>query len=128
MKYGVIVNYNTMSLKSRTAPSGYRKEQMNSRIDQLTKGLLSLAVILMFTAALVAGQARANLPADAKAAADFGGTTRIGIILDTESLRKIDASLHIVDKILALPIDIEFSINELRIRTGNAAAGGPDDA
>ena len=128
MKYGVIVNYNTMSLKSRTAPSGYRKEQMNSRFDQLTKGLLSLAVILMFTVALVAGQARANLPADATAAANFGGTTRIGIILDTESLQKIDASLHIVEKILALPIDIEFSINELRIRTGNAAAGGPDDA
>ena len=50
---------------------------MNSRFDQLTKGLLSLAVILMFTVALVAGQARANLPADATATPAFGGTTSL---------------------------------------------------
>ena len=35
---------------------------MQSRIDQITKGLISLTVMLMFTVALIAGQARANLP------------------------------------------------------------------
>jgi len=128
MKYGVIVNYNTRSLKSRTAPVRCRKKQMNSRFDQLAKGMLSLAVILMFTVALIAGQARATLPADAAPLPDFGNTTRTGIIIDQEPLRKIDSLPHIVDSILALPIDVEFSIHELRRRAGNGDGGRSGDS
>ncbi len=101
---------------------------MNSRFDQLTKALLSLAVILMFTVALIAGQARANLPAEVSTTADFSLATRVSIILDTESLQKIDSLLHVVDTILALPIDMELSINELTLRTGNAENTELDDS
>ena len=102
---------------------------MNSHFDQLTKGLISLTVMLMFTIALIAGQARANLPAAATAAPDSGLATRMSIILDTELLRQIDwLPPHVVDTIFALPIDIEFSIKELRLRSGNAEDAGSDDS
>ena len=101
---------------------------MNSRFDHLTKGLLSLAVIIMFTVALIAGQARANLPAEVSTTADFGLETRTSILLDAESLRKIRSLSYAVDTILALPIDIELSILEQTIRMGTADDAGPDDA
>jgi hypothetical protein len=93
---------------------------MNSRFDQLIKGLLSLAVILMFTAALIAGQAHANLPVQAKATAEFGDPARTGIILNTEFLRKIESMPHLIDTILALPASIGFCIDELTPGSGDA--------
>ena len=118
--FDVIVNYNTMSLRSRAAPRRFRKQQMNSRFDQLIKGLLSLAVILMFTAALIAGQANANLPVQAKATAEFGDPARTGIILNTEFLRKIESMPHLIDTILALLASIGFCIDELTPGSGDS--------
>ena len=96
---------------------------MNIRFDQLTKGLLSLAVILMFTIALIADQARANLPEEAKAAPEFDLARHVSVVLDPESLRKIDSLPHVVDTILALPIEIE-----LTLRTGAADDAGSDQS
>jgi hypothetical protein len=96
---------------------------MNSRFDIPTKGLISLAVMLMFTVALIAGQARANLPAEAAANADFARATQVSIALDTEALQMIDALTHVIDTVLALPIDIE-----LTLRKGSAEDAGSDDA
>ncbi len=101
---------------------------MNSRFDQFTKALLSLAVILMFTIALIAGQARANLPAEVSANSDFGSATRMSIILDQESLQYIQSLPYVVDTMLALPIDIELSIGELTLRAGKAKVGESDDS
>jgi len=101
---------------------------MNSRFDHLTKGLLSLAVIIMFTVALIAGQARANLQAEVSTTADFGLETRTSILLDAESLRKIRSLSYAIDTILALPIDIELSILEQTIRMGTADDTGSDDS
>ena len=101
---------------------------MNSRYDHLTKGLLSLAVIIMFTVALIAGQARANLPAEVSTTANFGLETRTSILLDAEPLRKIRSLSYAVDIILALPIDIELNIHEHTIRMGTTDDAGPDDA
>jgi len=101
---------------------------MNSRIDQLTKGLLSLALIIMFTAALIAGQARANLPAEVSPSIDFALATRISVILDSESLQTIRLLPHAIDTILALPIDIELRIYERSLRSGNAENAGSDDS
>jgi len=128
MKFGVIVNYNTKSPKSRTALKKAPKEHMNIRFDQLTKVLLSLSVMLMFTVALIAGQARANLPAELSTARNFALVTRMNITLDTASLQKIDSLLHVVDAVLALPIDIELGLDELALRTGKAKHAGSDDA
>ena len=101
---------------------------MNSRFDHLTKGLLSLAVIIMFTVALIAGQARANLPAEVSTTADFDLETRTSILFDAESLRKIRSLSYAVDTILALPIDIKLSILEQTIRMGTADDAGTDDS
>ncbi len=128
MNFSVIVNYNTTSLKPRATPEKVLQQQMNSRFDPLAKGLLSLAVILMFTIALIAGQARANLPAEASATSDFGLSTRMSVILDSESLSKIRSLPYAIDIILALPIDIELSIDELTLGRGNAEDAGPDDS
>ncbi len=101
---------------------------MNSRFDHLTKGLLSLAVIIMFTVALIAGQARANLPAEVSTTAEFGLETRTSILLDAESLRKIRSLAYAVDTILALPIVIELGIHERSTQAGTADDAGSDDA
>ena len=101
---------------------------MNSRFDHLTKALLSLAVIIMFTVALIAGQARANLTAEVSTTADYGLVTQMSILLDAESLRKIRSLSYAVDTILALPIDIELSIHGRTIRMGIADDAGSDDS
>ena len=94
---------------------------MNSRFDEITKGLLSLAVILMFTVALIAGQARANLPAEVSRTPEFSLTTELNIILDAETLQKIEALPHVVDAILALPVEIDVTF-----RGGKSSAAGSD--
>ena len=101
---------------------------MHNRFDQLTKGLLSLAVIIMFTVALIAGQARGNLTAEVSPTSDFALATRVSVILDSESLQKIRLLPHAIDIVLALPIDIELSIHERSPRTGNAKNAEFDDS
>ena len=128
MNFSVIVNYNTTSLEPRNGPGRAPKEQMNSRFDHLTKGLLSLAVMLMFTIALIAGQARANLPAEVSASSDFSSATRLSIVLEHGSLQHLESLPYVIDTMLALPIDIELGIGELTLRPGNAEVGGSDDS
>ena len=126
MKFSVIVNYNTMSPSRGQRLPLALKEKMNSHIDQLTKGLLSLVLIIMFTAALVAGQARANLTAEVSPGSDIALATRMRVILDSESLQKILWLPRAIDTILALPTDIEPRIYERSLRTGNAENAGSD--
>ena len=94
---------------------------MNSRFDEITKGLLSLAVILMFTVALIAGQARANLSAKVSRTPEFSLATELNIILDAETLQKIEARPHVVDAILALPVEIDVTF-----RGGKSSAPSSD--
>jgi len=126
MKFSVIVNYNTTSPSRGQRFSLAPKEKMNIHIDQLTKGLVSLTLMIMFTAALIAGQARANLTAEVSPTSDFTLATRMSVILDSESLQKIRLLPHAIDTILALPIDIELGIYERSLRTGNAENAGSD--
>ena len=126
MKFSVIVNYNTTSPSRGQRFTLALKEKMNSRIDQLTKGLLSLVLMIMFTAALIAGQARANLTAEVSPSSDFALATRMSVILDSESLQKIRLLPHVIDTMLALPIDIELRIYERSLRTGNTENAGSD--
>ena len=52
----------------------------------------------------------------------------MSIVLDSESLQKIDSLLDVVDTILALPIEIEMSIDELTLRSGAVEDSGADDS
>ncbi|NIV18949.1 MAG: hypothetical protein GWN47_11350 [Woeseiaceae bacterium] len=101
---------------------------MNSRIDQITKGLISLAVMLMFTVAFIAGQARANLPANELTIDDSAQRSDIGIMLDAESLRKLHSLTHLVETALALPIDIEILLNDLAPHNDSSDRTGSDES
>jgi hypothetical protein len=92
---------------------------MSNRFDPLTKGLISVAVILMFAAALVAGQARANLT-DEAAAADFVEHSRTGILLSADILRKIESLPAIVGAAFVLPGEMDLCIDALRPGTSGA--------
>lgn len=96
---------------------------MNSRFDEITKGLLSLAVMLMLTVALVAGQARANLPVEAPVAPEFNLGTELNIAIDAEMLRKIEALPQVVDSILTLPVEIDVTF-----RGSNSSADTSDQS
>jgi hypothetical protein len=109
-------------------PEKAPKKHMNCRPDLHLKGIISLTVILMFTVALIAGQARANLPAEASASSDFNHAGQMNIVLDAKSLQKIDALPHVINTILALPIDIELRINGRLLRTDVEEDAGSDDA
>ncbi len=100
---------------------------MDNRIDQITKGLISLTVMLMFTVAFVAGQARANLQADAWETEEIAPGYEMSVILGTESLRKLESLSQLVDSVVSLPIVIEFGMHELSIRTDTADQASSDD-
>ena len=66
-----------------------------------------MSVLVLFTVALVAGQARANLPNEIKAAPITAITTSVNIVLNTDALQKLEALPLFVDTLLALPTEIK---------------------
>lgn len=101
---------------------------MNSRIDQITKGLISVAVMLMFTVALIAGQARANLQANASAIDEIEAGPEMSVILDAETLRKLESLSHLVDVLIALPIDTDLGIDDLSLPTDTEEQAGVEES
>lgn len=91
---------------------------MNSRIDQITKGLISLAIMLMFAVAFVAGQARANLPPGESVIDDRAQEYKLSILLDAQSV--------LIDTLRALPIDVDFRIDGLSLRNDHPDAAGSE--
>jgi hypothetical protein len=84
---------------------------MKKQFIQLTSGWIPVSVLLLFTVALVAGQARANLPNEIKAAPMPVVTTSINIVLSSGVSKKLEALPLVVDTLLALPSDIELGID-----------------
>ena len=84
----------------------------------------------MFTAALIAGQARANLPASESVETEFGPATEISINLDARTWRQLESlPLPVVlDALRALPIDIEFGADEVLLSIGSDSDADADDA
>jgi hypothetical protein len=95
---------------------------MNKHFIQVTNGMVPVVVLLLFVVALVAGQARANLPHQVTAAAPtLSADTKI--ILNVQMLRKIESLPQIVDSLLTLPADIEAAIGTLPLPSTNDADG-----
>jgi hypothetical protein len=88
---------------------------MNKHFIQVTNGLVPVAVLLLLVIALVAGQARANLPHHVTAAAVPTLSAQTSVILNGEMLRKIESLPQIVDTLLALPADIELTISTFTV-------------
>lgn len=76
---------------------------MNKNFIQVTNGLLPITMLILLMAALVVGQSRANLPAEATAVAEPFVTLSSDAIVSQEMLRKIEALPGIVDTLLMLP-------------------------
>lgn len=96
---------------------------MNKHFIQVTNGLVPVVVLLLFVVALVAGQARANLPHQVTASAAPTLSADTKIILNAQMLRKIESLPQIVDSLLTLPADIESAIGTLPLPSTNAVDG-----
>ena len=81
---------------------------MKKQFIRLTSGWIPVSVLILFTVALVAGQARANLPNEIKAAPMLPTTTSITVVLTSDMLRKLESLPLVVDTLLELPADLEF--------------------
>jgi hypothetical protein len=99
---------------------------MNKHFIQVTNGLVPIVVLLLLVVALVAGQARANLPGQVTAAAIPSLSARTNIVLSTEMLKTIESLPQIVDTILALPASIEITINKLTLPATIDVGGEPE--
>ena len=96
---------------------------MNKHFIQVTNGLVPVVVLLLFVVALVAGQARANLPHQVTAAAVPTLSADAKVILNAQMLKKIESLPQIVDSLLTLPADIEVAIGTLALPSTNDADG-----
>lgn len=113
MAFGVIVHYNTRSVGPGLVPNGHGKKKMNSRMENICKGILSLAVILLLAVAVISAQAHANLPADDIALEEFSVETGMGTLRGAESLPKLKNLPRAIDIGLALPIVVELGHDKL---------------
>lgn len=84
---------------------------MHKQFIQLTSGWIPVSVLVLFTAALVAGQARANLPNEIKAVPVPAVTTSVSIVLNADVLQKLEVLPLAVDTLLALPSGLDVGIN-----------------
>jgi hypothetical protein len=84
---------------------------MKQQFIQLTSGWIPVSMLALFAIALIAGQARANLPNEIKAAPVPATTTSVSIVLNVDVLRKLEALPLVVDTLLALPSDLEGTLN-----------------
>jgi len=82
---------------------------MKKQFIRLTSGWIPVSVLVLFTAALVAGQARANLPNDIQAAPVTAAAHSVSIIISSDLLAQLEALPLVVDTLLTLPLDAEVS-------------------
>lgn len=96
---------------------------MNKQFIQVTNGLLPVTVLALLVIAFIAGQARANIPRTATAAASF--TTNAGLTLSADGLQKAESLPQVLETLMNIPVEFELDIRLLRKGTRSK---GPDDA
>jgi len=96
------------------------QDEMSKQFIQMTSGWIPIAVMGLLAAALIAGQARANLPHEHRAVPVPAATAPVNIVLSTQMLKKLDALPTVVENLLAMPIDIELRI-DTRILRGDVS-------
>lgn len=85
---------------------------MNKHFIQVTNGLLPVMVLALLVIAFIAGQARANIPRRATAAAAYA--TNQVLVLNQDITEKAESLPQIVETLLTLPADVELSIRLLK--------------
>lgn len=96
---------------------------MNKQFIQVTNGLLPVTVLALLVVAFIAGQARANIPGKATAAASFA--TNGGVTLSSDMLQNAESLPQVLETIMTLPTEFELNISLLRKGTHGQV---PDDA
>ena len=84
---------------------------MRNRFIQLTSGWIPVSVLLLFAAALVAGQDRANLSPDASAAPVASELTVSVTLLDLNDQARLAAIRNIAASAIPLSERIELAID-----------------
>ncbi len=82
---------------------------MRKQFIQLTSGWIPVSVLGLFAAALVAGQARANLPNEIRAVPAI--TTSVNVVLNDDMLQRLEALPIALGTLIALPSDLGVSID-----------------
>ena len=80
-----------------------RRGQMQKQFIRMTSGWIPVSVMALLAIALIAGQARANLPKEAVTAHVPLTTTTLGAALNAEFLRKLESLPASVNSFLIVP-------------------------
>lgn len=84
---------------------------MKKQHTKVSHGWIPVSLLVMFTIALIVGQARANLPNEVKAAPMPVAATSINIVLNADMMQKLESLSLLTDTLLALPFDLELTID-----------------
>lgn len=91
---------------------------MSKQFIQMTSGWIPIAVLALLAAALIAGQARANLPQEHSPAplSTAPAPAPVKILLNTRMLQKLDVLPAVADRLLDMSINIELRIDNRILR------------
>ncbi len=108
--FGVIVDYNTMSLRPGSAMSARETSSMKTQVyDQASGGLL---VLIMLTIALIASLSEPNLREQAPATNTLQLDTGLSAKMDRERPAKLDLLSAAIETVVILTIDADLNSNE----------------
>ena len=84
---------------------------MSKKFIQMTSGWIPVSVLLLFAAALVTGQARANLPAEIKSAPAHFATISIEHVVNSKLIDRLEVLPGTLESDITLPSEIELIID-----------------
>lgn len=88
---------------------------MQLQTMRIANSVIGVSLLAMLAAALIAGQARANLHPPVLLA-DADQRPEYGLVLTHGSLKRLDALPQVIDALGALPLTIKISIDGVTIR------------
>jgi hypothetical protein len=98
---------------------------MSKKFIQLTSGWIPVSVLLLLAAALVTGQAQANLPVEAKAVPAPVSSASVSIIVTGKIFERIDALPIDLHSVWKLPAEIQLRIDAGIWSTDGASESTP---
>ena len=108
--FGVIVDYNTMSLRPRSVMTVRETSNMKTQVyEQANAGLL---VLIMLTIALIAGQSEPNIREQAPATNAFQLDAGLSVTIDRERRAKLESLSAVIETVLILPINADLNIDD----------------
>lgn len=108
--FGVIVNYNTMSLNQRSALMAPERSNMKNQIyDRLGDGLL---VLVMLTIAFVASEIEQRFREPAPTVNAFELDADFRIVIDQDKLAELKRLSSVIETVVDLPIEVDLGLDE----------------